>query len=78
MSQPTLAQLGTAIRGLREKRELSIEALAGEAKLHAVSISRIESGTQNVSWQALCNLADALDVDITDLVRLAASQPRRG
>ena len=75
MPQPTLAQLGTAIRSLRKKRGLSIEALAGEASLHTVSVSRIEGGTQNPTWQALTSLADALDVDAVELVRLAGEQP---
>jgi len=74
--QPTLDQLGAAIRGLRERRELSIEALAAEADLHTVSVSRIEGGKQNLTWVTLTNLAAALDVDMVDLVRLAAEQPR--
>lgn len=74
MPQPTLAQLGTAIRDVRVERGLSIEALASEADLHTVSVSRIEGGTQNLTWEALSNLADALDVDVIDLVRLASSQ----
>jgi transcriptional regulator with XRE-family HTH domain len=69
--QPTLSQLGAAIRSIREERGLSIEALAGEADLHTVSVSRIEGGTQNLTWEALTNLADALDVDAVDLVRMA-------
>lgn len=75
MPQPTLAQLGVAIRNLREGRELSIEALAAEAHLHTVSVSRIEGGKQNPTWLALSNLATALNVELVDLVRLAAEQP---
>lgn len=71
MPQPTLAQIGAAIRALREKRGLSIEALAGEAGLHTVSVSRIEGGTQNLTWEALTRLADALEVDVLEIVRLA-------
>jgi transcriptional regulator with XRE-family HTH domain len=73
--QPTLVQLGAAIRSLREGRHLSIEALAAEADLHTVSVSRIEGGKQNPTWIALSSLADALDVEMVDLVRLAADQP---
>jgi transcriptional regulator with XRE-family HTH domain len=75
LPQPTLAQLGAAIRNLRVGRELSIEALAGEADLHTVSVSRIEGGKQNPTWIALSNLADALDVELIELVRLATEQP---
>lgn len=75
MPQPTLAQLGAAIRNLREDRDLSIEALAAEADLHAVSVTRIEGGKQNPTWLALANLATALDVELVELVRLAAEKP---
>jgi transcriptional regulator with XRE-family HTH domain len=54
---------------------LSIEALADEAGLHSVSVSRIESGKQNPTWIALAGLSTALDVELLDLVRLAAEQP---
>jgi len=74
MPQPTLAQLGAAIRSLREARSMSIESLAGEADLHTVSVSRIEGGKQNPTWMALSSLADVLDVELVDLVRLAGEQ----
>lgn len=76
MPQPSLTQLGAAIRSLREQRGLSIEALAAEAELHTVSVSRIEGGKQNPTWIALVSLATAIDVDVIDLVRLAGEQPR--
>jgi XRE family transcriptional regulator, regulator of sulfur utilization len=72
--QPTLAQLGAAIRKLRTRRSLSIEALAGESGLHTVSISRIEAGNQNPTWLALSGIANALEVEIVDLARLAGEQ----
>ena len=75
MPQPTLDQLGAAIRQLREDRELSIETLAHESGLHTISVSRIERGKQNPTWMALLSLADVLDVELIDLVRLAANQP---
>lgn len=75
MPQPTLVQLGAAIRSLRGQRELSIEALAAETGLHTVSVSRIENGKQNPTWIALSSLATALDVEMIDLVQLAIEQP---
>jgi transcriptional regulator with XRE-family HTH domain len=73
--QPTSAQLGAAIRSLRGSRSLSIEDLASEAGIHWTSVSRIENGRQNPTWNAVASLATALDVDIADLARLAAEQP---
>ncbi len=76
MSQPTLTQLGTAIRGLREERELTSEGLAHETGLHRFSISRIEGGKQNPTWVALSKIATALDVALVDLVKRASEQPK--
>lgn len=75
MPQPTLAQLGAAIRDLRHQRALTIEALATEAGLHTVSISRIETGNQNPTWIALCGIAEALEVSVLELIRLAEDKP---
>jgi transcriptional regulator with XRE-family HTH domain len=72
--QPTLAQLGAAIRELRTQRSLTLETLAHEAHLHPVSISRIEAGDQNLTWLALSGIAAALDVEILELVRLALAK----
>jgi transcriptional regulator with XRE-family HTH domain len=76
--QPTSAQLGSAIRHLRGSRELSIEALAAEAGIHWTSVSRIELGRQNPTWDAVASLATALNVDMSDLARLATEQTPSG
>jgi transcriptional regulator with XRE-family HTH domain len=75
MSQPTLAQLGTAIRSLRVEHGLTIEALAEKAGLHWTSIARIEKGGQNPTWTALTRMAAGLDLDLVELVQIAAEQP---
>jgi XRE family transcriptional regulator, master regulator for biofilm formation len=72
--QPTAVQLGAAIRRLRERRGWSIEKLAQEAGPHWTTVSRIENGTYNPSWDIISKLAAALEVDTADLVRLAAEQ----
>jgi transcriptional regulator with XRE-family HTH domain len=55
---------------------MSIEALASEADMHSYSVSRIERGEQNPSWITLASLADALDVDVIELIQLAGKKPR--
>lgn len=74
VQQPTLSQLGTAIRSLREERKLTVEGLAHETGLHRYSIFRIETGEQNVSWTVLTGIASALGIEILELVRLAGEQ----
>ena len=78
MPQPTLAQLGAAIRVFRVGRSLSIEALAGEAGLQTSTVSGIELGKGNPTWKTLSKIVDVLDVEIVDLVRLALKQRDHG
>jgi transcriptional regulator with XRE-family HTH domain len=54
---------------------MSIEALAGEAEIHWTYLSGIENGKRNPSWDVLCRIASALDIEILELVRLAGDQP---
>ena len=68
------AELGTAIRVLRERREMTIEALAAEADIHWTYLSDIENRKRNPSWEVVTRLAAALEVGLTDLARLAAKQ----
>lgn len=71
MPPPTSAQLGAAIRRVRESRGESIEALAARAGIHWTSVSRIETGKQKPSWDIVVSLANALDVDVAKLARMA-------
>jgi DNA-binding XRE family transcriptional regulator len=54
---------------------LSIEGLAAEAGIHWTSVSRIENGRQNPTWNAVAKLASALEVEMADLARCAAAEP---
>lgn len=71
MPASTPAQLGGAIRGLRTKRQLTIEALAGDADIHATYLSGIERGQRNPSWKIVGSLAEALGVEISELAQQA-------
>jgi XRE family transcriptional regulator, regulator of sulfur utilization len=77
--QPTSAQLGAAIRRVRESRGESIEAVAAKAGIHWTSVSRIETGKQNPTWDIVVSLADALEMEIAELAALAIKRvkPKR-
>jgi transcriptional regulator with XRE-family HTH domain len=70
------AQLGSAIRGLRLQRGLSIETLAGTAGIHTTYLSGIERGRSNPTWRIVGLLADALGVEISELARQAEQLAR--
>lgn len=59
--------LGLAIRQLRIKRGATQVSLAKEADLTASSLSFIESGETNPTWETVKNLAAALNVTVAKL-----------
>ncbi|HEV7771014.1 MAG TPA: helix-turn-helix transcriptional regulator [Solirubrobacterales bacterium] len=69
--EPTQAQLGAVIRHLRTKRELTVEGLAATAGIHWTYLSGIERGRRNPTWKVLAAIARSLDVEISELARLA-------
>lgn len=76
MPPPTNAQLGAAIRQLRSTRtDLSSEALAAEAGVHRTTLSMIERGLGNPTWEILRSLASAMDVEIDEIAKLATEMP---
>jgi transcriptional regulator with XRE-family HTH domain len=63
--------LGVAIRERRSTAGLTIEALADAAKMNTTYVSDIERGRQNPSLRKIEDLAGALDVAVSDLLREA-------
>jgi transcriptional regulator with XRE-family HTH domain len=70
------AHLGTAIRGLRKAQKLTIETLAGAARIHTTYLSGIERGLANPTWQIIGKIAEALGVEISELARRAEELAR--
>lgn len=77
MPEPTPAQLGTAIRRARKADGLSIEALGAKSHVHWTSISEIENGKRNPSWEVVVKLATGLEIGVADLAQLAAEQAKK-
>jgi transcriptional regulator with XRE-family HTH domain len=72
---PTSAQIGSAIRKLREERGLAIERLALAASMDVSYLSGIERGLRNPSWSKLRAIMKALDVEASELIRIAEELP---
>lgn len=53
---------------------MTIEGLAGEAKIHWTYLSGIENGKRNPSWRIIGKLATALNVSVADIARAAGEQ----
>ncbi len=67
-SQPAL---GEAIRQLRRKRGATQESVAQAADLTAATLSLIERGQANPTWDTVKKIAAALGVSMGQLGRLA-------
>lgn len=62
------AEVGGRIRSLRLERGLSQESVALEAGMSRNSLIGIEWGRKSIAYERLWDLADALDVDIADVI----------
>jgi transcriptional regulator with XRE-family HTH domain len=71
------ARLGARLREWRRLRRLTQEALAERAGLSYKFIGEIERGRGNPTIDTLARLAEALDIDVTDLLDTGRSaEPR--
>ena len=61
-------RLGERIKALREQQGLSQRKLALMIGSNQTHIWQIENGTVNVGLDILCRLADALKVNVRDLI----------
>lgn len=61
-------RLGERIKALREQQGLSQRKLALMIGSNQTHIWQIENGTVNVGLDILCRLADAIEVNVRDLI----------
>jgi transcriptional regulator with XRE-family HTH domain len=60
--------LGRALRELREEAGISQEELAHRTDIHPTSVSHLESGRHNPSWETVRRLCAGLGVSLSTLV----------
>jgi transcriptional regulator with XRE-family HTH domain len=61
--------LGDRIRAIRKSKGWSQEAFAMEAGLDRSYVGGIERGERNITFETLCLIAEALDMDLSELVK---------
>jgi transcriptional regulator with XRE-family HTH domain len=65
-----LVALGTALRRLRQERDLSQERLSLEAGLHRNYVGRVERGELSPTFEPLLAISAALEIGPDELMRL--------
>jgi transcriptional regulator with XRE-family HTH domain len=68
--------VGKAVRQLRKKRGATQEAVARAADITTATLSLIERGQANPTWDTLKKIAGALDSSMGDLGKLADTLDR--
>lgn len=68
--------LGKAIRQLREKKDLTQEAVAHDAEITTATLGVIERGLSNPTWATLKGIASALGVSMVEISRLTEKLER--
>ncbi len=68
---PTAEALGRTIRSLRQRRDLTIEGLAEAAGINHTYLSDIERGLGNPTLGKLSDLAQALQVRLSEIIAAA-------
>ncbi len=62
-----MKSVGMRIREIREKKEWSLEKLAKKINVSKGYMSKLETGQKPINLKNLHLIANALDVDVTDL-----------
>ena len=70
-----VADLGQAIRGRRQAKNISQETLAEIAGFDRTYISLLERGERNPSFTNLCRVAAALDTTPSELLKGISFEP---
>lgn len=68
-------RVGNRIRALRKRRGWSQEELGARASLHSTYIGGIERGERNVSLLNLAKIAQALQIEMAELLTFPFDEP---
>jgi len=64
-----LKKFGERVRQLRKQKDISQEELAHRADLHRTYIGMIERAEKNITLLNIQKIANALEVEISDLLK---------
>jgi transcriptional regulator with XRE-family HTH domain len=70
-AQPSHKALGQAVAAARDEEGLTQAALAKKARMHVTYLSGVENGQRNPTWTVVSQLAQALGLKFSELVKRA-------
>lgn len=70
-----MRHVGTTIRKLRCKRRLSQEVLSGLAGIARTHLTMIENGTKQPNLETMWRIAQALNMQLSELIKLIEEAP---
>ncbi len=63
-----IIRISLNIRTLRTKKKLTVQELAYRCNIERSNLSRIEAGRSNLTIKTICQICNALEVELTDIV----------
>lgn len=66
--------MGQVIRAVREKKRKSQEVISGFAGLDRTHLTKIERGQHSANMETLWQIAEALEMRLSDLVRMVEDE----
>ena len=72
-----MQQLGEFLREKRLASSMTIEAMARDLEISAESMSKIENGESEMSFETLCRFSNLLNVPPSEILDLIALSPDR-
>ena len=69
MNQNILIEFGEMVRKIRKEKEISQEELGHKANLHRTYIGMIERAEKNITLINIEKIANALEVEIANLIK---------
>jgi transcriptional regulator with XRE-family HTH domain len=68
LAHPKDVALGSRLRVMRDQRGISQKVLAARIHVSYQQIQKYEAGSDRIAFSRLCEIADALDVAISDII----------
>jgi transcriptional regulator with XRE-family HTH domain len=68
------SEVAKLLKAEREKRRLSMTAVAAKAGLSQQMVSYVERGIRNPTLETLLRITDALDIDLAKVIARATSR----